>query len=291
MKIVFIIGAERSGTTLLSEILDQHSELATWIEPFFIWEKYTYTNKNEYLDESHVNEFNQKYIKKEFSIFLKKKKKTILVEKSPENCFRINFLKRLFPSAKYIYITRDGRDVVYSTIQKIRERRNMLLIGNITKKYKILKEIFSEQPFYRNKIQEVLFEMKGHLKKKSFKFFQKSKWLGYNLWGCKFPNWENYKNLDDYEFAAHQWNTAVNYSEEAKKNLNLKNVLNISYEDLLLYRENVISSIFKFLEIRNEPMKLEKLKKYNSKNWKNLKQSEIKKIEEIQAINLKRYGY
>jgi hypothetical protein len=40
-----------------------------------------------------------------------------LVEKTPSNCFRVPFLKALFPRARFIHIIRDGRAVAYSSVR------------------------------------------------------------------------------------------------------------------------------------------------------------------------------
>jgi len=38
----------------------------------------------------------------------------LLVEKFPENCFRLRFLNRIFPDARYVYIFRSGVEVARS---------------------------------------------------------------------------------------------------------------------------------------------------------------------------------
>jgi hypothetical protein len=40
-----------------------------------------------------------------------------LLEKTPENCLRLPFLAALFPDARVIYLTRDGRPNVYSLLE------------------------------------------------------------------------------------------------------------------------------------------------------------------------------
>jgi hypothetical protein len=40
-----------------------------------------------------------------------------LVEKTPENCLRLRFLLALFPDARVLYLTRDGRSNVHSLIE------------------------------------------------------------------------------------------------------------------------------------------------------------------------------
>jgi hypothetical protein len=40
-----------------------------------------------------------------------------LLEKTPENCLRIPFLREIFPDAKFVYLTRDGRANTHSLIE------------------------------------------------------------------------------------------------------------------------------------------------------------------------------
>lgn len=44
-------------------------------------------------------------------------RKICLLEKTPENCLRLPFLLALFPNAKVIYLTRDGRNNVHSLME------------------------------------------------------------------------------------------------------------------------------------------------------------------------------
>lgn len=290
MNIVFLIGAERSGTTLVSKILNQHSEIASWIEPYFIWEKFISKKKDDFMDEKFINNKITNYIKKEFNLFLDKSKKKILLEKSPENCFRIRFLLKLFPNAKFIYLYRDGRDVAISASKKIKERRE-ISVRKILKNNKILIEIFKEQPFIRNKFQEISFEITNHLKKNSFNFLQKSKWLNYNLWGVQYPGWQKDMHLSDLEFASKQWDKAVTFFETDKNIIDYNNLVYLKYENLLLNKKNEIENIFNFLKVKNEAINLKNIIENNFFNWKNCSISDLKIIENIQKKNLKLYGY
>ncbi len=40
-----------------------------------------------------------------------------LLEKTPENCLRLPFLLALFPEARFVYVTRDGRDNIHSLME------------------------------------------------------------------------------------------------------------------------------------------------------------------------------
>lgn len=39
IPILIIVGPPRSGTSLLGRILGLHPQVATWIEPYFVWDR------------------------------------------------------------------------------------------------------------------------------------------------------------------------------------------------------------------------------------------------------------
>ena len=128
---VFIIGCGRSGTTILGKTLSKHPEIKYLNERRDIWHK-AYPELNIwderidsilYADEQNFSDKKNKKIKKFFfreQVFNKSK---ILLEKFPINSFRLNFIKKNFPQAKYIYITRNGIEVSKSIEKKI-EKQN-----------------------------------------------------------------------------------------------------------------------------------------------------------------------
>lgn len=135
-RFVFIIGAPRSGTTWLHEMISLHSDVASVapIEqtifanyiPDFIstWEKQkkAITDKKwnqglpfiwnqEELDEFIIDFIRKVYIK----ISDKKPEATLIVDKQPNYSNHLSLIKKYIPNAKFIHILRDGRDVVCSS--------------------------------------------------------------------------------------------------------------------------------------------------------------------------------
>lgn len=144
----FIIGAERSGTTLLMMMFNSHSELAIPYESYFITEIYDslanpddlgpLEERQELLDrildhpwvkrwhpelpkqDFHLQEC-QSYadlVSSVFSQFANLQGKPHWGDKTPGYTSRIDVLNRLFPRSRFIHIIRDGRDVA-SSLRKL----------------------------------------------------------------------------------------------------------------------------------------------------------------------------
>lgn len=146
MKPLYIIGAERSGTTLLRLILNNHSKICIPPEAkIFDLLNYKFGNRTDsfskeiLLDELYnvplfetwelskekLDELLEKkdykllgFIDEIYSIYSYKKKPNSYYwgDKTPANTLLIKEIKQLFPHSKIIYIYRDGRDVTKSRL-------------------------------------------------------------------------------------------------------------------------------------------------------------------------------
>ncbi|MGY8988918.1 MAG: sulfotransferase family protein [Flavobacteriales bacterium] len=145
---VFIIGCGRSGTTILGNTLSQHPDIKYLNErrdlwhraypEFDIWNKNT-QNPKLYTDEKDVISKKNNLLHHLFFREQVLENSTILLEKLPINNFRLNFLKKSFPNAKYIYLTRNGLEVSKS-IEKRIQKQNWF--GG--DKYELLKKYSSD---------------------------------------------------------------------------------------------------------------------------------------------------
>ena len=123
---VFIIGAPRSGTSLLYAILRRSSALKHWPgESHEIWEADYHPAlrgwESNHLDASDISEEAVARIRRSF--FLVTGRKHRLLDKTPRNALRVDFVATLFPDARFVYIKRDGRENVNSLINAWRTPR------------------------------------------------------------------------------------------------------------------------------------------------------------------------
>lgn len=115
-QLVLLVGAARSGTTLLAEqILAHHPQVAYWSEPDHVWNYGNLYRQNDSRGASEATEDVKRHIRSSFeSQWRKQGRKPVLLEKTPANCLRIPFIREVFPGAKLIHLVRDGRDVALS---------------------------------------------------------------------------------------------------------------------------------------------------------------------------------
>lgn len=112
---VFIIGAPRSGTTFLGESLSVIPEISYHHEPIAT------KAASRYVYEGTWNfEKAKSFYKKVYSLLMMQHFDADLcfAEKTPRNCFIVDFLAQAFPSSRFIHIIRDGRDAAVSHSKK-----------------------------------------------------------------------------------------------------------------------------------------------------------------------------
>lgn len=166
----FVIGAQRSGTTLLRLMLNSHPDLAIPEEGTFwmpllrdcgknvhapipkpVLENYLrYINKNSQfklwlLDDSTVRQaaLNAEHItlaelmRLYYGAYMQLQGKTRVGDKTPSFFRMIPMLNKLFPMAKFIHIVRDGRDI-YLSLRKMGCKDN-ISVGAMEWGYKFKK--------------------------------------------------------------------------------------------------------------------------------------------------------
>lgn len=136
MKFIFVGGSPRSGTTLVQKVLIIHSKIAGTGEFEYLEQMMKlYATMNEsiisnnnnknFYDQSKLKEYWKGFLENLFSnIYNKKKDAIYFSEKSPNNIYVAKTSLDLIPDSKFIFVYRDGRDVVNSFKQvNIRYKR------------------------------------------------------------------------------------------------------------------------------------------------------------------------
>lgn len=123
---IFVIGAPRSGTSMLYAIVRRSSRLAHWPgEAHEVWEADFHPAlrgwSSNALTATEAGGDEAADIKRSFFLVTGRSKR--LIDKTPRNALRVGFIDSLFPDARYVFLKRDGRDNVNSLINAWRTPR------------------------------------------------------------------------------------------------------------------------------------------------------------------------
>jgi hypothetical protein len=166
-KPIFIVGTGRSGTTALGTILSMHKEVGFLNEPKALWHSI-------YPNEDLIGSYSRGFAKyrlcaddaservcrvahRLFGAYLGATASQRLVDKYPELIFRIPFVLKLFPDAKFIFLVRNG----YATCNSIFKWSQRLGIdtkverhnwwGADNRKWNLLwEQVIKSEPIFQN---------------------------------------------------------------------------------------------------------------------------------------------
>jgi hypothetical protein len=144
---VLVLGVSRSGTTLLKEMLDSHSQLAIPTESYFVpqlWDRHSRTfDREAFLEDvgrlARVQEWGvtpddvrarlpdnttaADGIRAIYRSYADARGKPRFGDKTPSYMQSLDLLDRVFPDAQYVHLVRDGRDAGLSFLEMRRKPR------------------------------------------------------------------------------------------------------------------------------------------------------------------------
>ncbi|MEW6139811.1 MAG: sulfotransferase [Thermodesulfobacteriota bacterium] len=290
---IFVVGCARSGTTILAEVLGRHPEVAQWYEPYFVWDYCLGNAESDSRTGEDITRMVKDFIRKEFELFRKKTGAKIVVEKSPENSFRLPFVHAIFPHAKWIHIYRDGRDVTLSIHREWEKRRKIVEQQRWRDWFSVAWEALSLQPYWRNRLQAIWFEVNNGISTGLRGFLNKSKWNGKVGWGPRFPGWAGaLEGNSVLRFNALQWVRSVEAIQAASCTISRDNFMEVRYEAFITDPERVLSEIFLFAGLSPEFRLAEDLNAQNTSKWVSAFTSQqIEEIAPILTPMLRSLGY
>jgi hypothetical protein len=117
---VIIVGAPRSGTNMLRDVLTQLPGLGTWNcdEINLLWKHGNVSVPHDELTVEHARPEVVRYLRRSFDRLAQRDKLDTVVEKTCATSLRVSFAAAVFPDAKFLFIRRDGIDAAASATQR-----------------------------------------------------------------------------------------------------------------------------------------------------------------------------
>ena len=246
---VFIIGSPRSGTTLLGDILDLHPEIGRWYEPYFVLDHDFRRAPHDRRTAQDATPQVSAYLQRAFAQYAHGRRCRIVVDKSPRNSLKVPFLLAVFRQAKFIHITRDGRDTTLSIRQQWQQRQR-----EAQKRFPgaALSTLVGPQPLWRHKFQAVWFEIGGNPLNvlTGRDLLHRTRWDGRPGWGPQFVGWqEAIAAVSPLQFCAMQWERCVDSILQDKSLIASSQWHELRYEDFLGQPQQHLQAIFDFLQV------------------------------------------
>ena len=228
---IFIVGTHRSGTSWLGSVLSLSRDLAYWSEPRQVWEWGNWFRKDDVLTAKDARPTVQRHIRRRFERFVDRSGATRLCEKTPINCLRLGFITAIYPRSKILFLVRDGRAVVLSTLRMQQAGAGWARVGARLKESSPL-----EYLSFLTRMHLLTSKVRGEPARR---------------WGARPPGWKNWMNRSLVEVAARQWIALITSAREGLESLEQANVLRIRFEDLVTDPESSFQEVVNFLELED----------------------------------------
>ena len=281
MKTV-IVGAPRSGTNMLRDVLTSLAGIETWPcdEINYIWRHGNVRYPSDELPVQLATEPVRLYVRRCFESIYKKTNAEVVVEKTCANSLRVPFVDAVIPEAKYLFIYRDGIDATGSA--KLRWTAK-LDVPYILEKVRFVPKM--DLPYYALRYFWARF----------YRFFSKEKRLAF--WGPALDDMQDILQKHDLdEVCALQWQKCVEQSENAFSTMPEGKVLRIRYEDFVRAPKEELQRILDFMgrEVSDESISSAVAAvsaKSLGKGRQSLGEAKVKQLEELVGDTLRRYDY
>jgi len=216
---IVIIGAPRSGTNLLRDMLVKLSGVGTWPcdEINYIWRHGNIRFPSDEFSPDMATQKIKAYINKKFVALARSMKLDTVVEKTCANSLRVGFVSEVLPDAKYIFIVRDGMDVVGSAMKRWTAP---LDIPYLFRKSRFV-PVF-DLPYYASR----------YLFHRVYRLTSNKRRL--SLWGPSMSDIEDL--LSRYtlsEVCALQWKACVEKAEAGLSSIPSDRIVKVKYEDFV----------------------------------------------------------
>lgn len=281
-KDVIIIGAPRSGTNMLRDVLTSLEGIETWPcdEINYIWRHGNVGYPSDEIPAEMAVPKVKNYIRRQFDSIAKRNNADIVVEKTCANSLRVPFVDRVLPDAKYIFIYRDGVDATGSA--KLRWTAKFDL-EYVLEKVRFVPKL--DLPYYALR----------YFWARIYRLFSKEKRLAF--WGPALKDMGDIlKKHTLEEVCALQWQRCVELSEKAFASMPEDKVIRVKYESFVQAPKDELKRILRFVDKDVAEESVEKAvsavsAKSLGKGRKLLGTEKVQQLEKLVGDTLRRLDY
>jgi len=279
---IIIIGAPRSGTNMLRDVLASLPGLATWPcdEINYIWRHGNVRYPSDEFTPDMGRPDVCSYIRRQFEWVAARYRAHTVVEKTCANSLRVMFVDRVVPEAKYIFIRRHGLDAVGSAIKRWKAE---LDIPYLARKARFVP--VSDLPYYASRF----------LWNRFYRLFSSDERLAF--WGPQLEGMEELLHKHSLEeVCSLQWKQCVDKAGEVLAEMPADRWIEVSYEDFVTKPEAGLKEILEFLGINDQEDLIAKAVLGVSphsigKGRDQFGKEAIDRLERLMGQTLVRYGY
>jgi hypothetical protein len=235
---IILLGAPCSGTTFLGKTLGRHAALAFADEPRFVW-RYGNDHKCDMLSPQDAREDIKQHIRGYFAAFVRDAGAMRLLEKTPSNSLRPEFVATVLPDCRFVHIMRSPIDTIlsiYSNWMTNAYARKGVPPGGLKRRMNEISlrrlRFYKKEIFYRLAPERV------------------ARALGQNVWGPRLPGIHGLlRDLDILDVCALQWRMCVETVIHFGRRLPSDRYVEVWLEDM---SSQLLRQLLAFCELDND---------------------------------------
>lgn len=237
---IVIVGAPRSGTTVLGRLLSAHPELFHVKEPRLTW-RFGNDAKSDMLAPEDARPEVRRHIRSAFAAAIRQGEKQRLLEKTPSNSLRMGFVDRVLPGCLFVHIIRDSTESILAIRRYWQEYARGVKPGKLAQR---MREInLRRLPYYAR-------EFVRRAMPRPF-----SGLVNQPVWGPRIPGIDGLlKDLKLLEVCALQWRMCVEAACHYGRALGAERYLECRLEAM---SPDLLKSIMSFCQLDESPEVLE----------------------------------